>query len=68
MVGKNRSSHHIPRLSVDAGGDVQSEDRLSAHIDQLNRVPIDAVDLTIQARSEYGIHDSVAVDNRRAYH
>ena len=38
VVRPDRRPHHFPRFAVDAGGDVQAEDRLAADVDQFDHV------------------------------
>ena len=61
VVRPDRRSHDLPCVAIDAGGDIQAEDRFTACVNQVDRLSVNAAHPTIEARSEQGVDDPVAV-------
>ena len=66
VVRPDRRPHHFTRFAADAGGDIQAENRLGAHVDQFDHLLVNAADRPVQAGPEEGVDDPVAVDHRRS--
>ena len=62
MVRPDGRAQDLPGIAVDAGGDVETEDRPAGGVDQVDHLPAEALDLPVEARPEKGVDDPVRVD------
>ena len=57
----NSRSERVPGVTVEPRRDIHSQHRASQRIDRLNQRPVGFSQLSLQSRTEEGIHDHVRV-------
>ena len=67
VVRPDGDAHDGPRVAVNAGRDVQAENRFAALINQLDQIPVKTAHLPIQPGAEERIHQYAAVHQFASY-
>ena len=65
MVRPDGRPQNLSRIAMDAGRDIQAENRQAGRIDPFDHLPADAVDVAVETRPEKGVDDPVRVEERR---
>ena len=63
VIRLDGNSHGLSAITVDPGGDVQTEHFFTALIDQFDDLPVKAAHFPVQAGAKDGIHDAMAVQH-----